>query len=125
MEPVPPPLTNSSGCDGLDGGDGGRPPLGQLPGRQALHGAERGTLEGRPRLVVAQAGDLALVRHDPGELEAGPPGDRPGEFRGLPGGVHGGAVRAQVEAPAGQFQRGVQVDADAEVRAVRAPRPRP
>ncbi|GAA3134865.1 hypothetical protein GCM10020001_066860 [Nonomuraea salmonea] len=42
-------------------------------------------MDGVARRVVADAGDLRLVRQQPGEAEAGPSGDARGEVGGLVG----------------------------------------
>src|ERR671914_320894 len=69
----------------------GAPP-GQFGPRPGLYEADRARPHGPARRVVADAGDLRLVRHDPGQHEAGPADDLLGQRGGLLGGVHGRAA---------------------------------
>ena len=63
--------------DGRDRLHHGRAPLGDLGGRRALHPADQRAVEGLAQRAVADSGDVALVGHEPGQLDLRPALDVP------------------------------------------------
>ena len=79
----------------------------------------RSALAGRR---VADAGDLALVRHQPDQLDARSPGDLLGEAPSRLRGADRGALRADLQAVAERPEADVDVDRDRDDRRAAADR---
>ena len=91
---------------------------GELARRARLDEADRRgaqALTGRP---IADAGDLRFVGHHPHQLEARPCGDLPGQRRRLLRRAHRGALSPDLHPAAQGPPAGVEVEADAQRRAV-------
>ncbi len=87
-------------------------PLGQLPPGGGLHQPDRPRAQGPPGDRVPDSGDVSLVRHDPHQPEARPPGHGPRQLGELGGGVQRRTPGPDPDPAAEQLQRGVQLQAD-------------
>ena len=103
---MPPPLTNSSWPPGRRAPRGRRSTISRQAAadvalRGRLHRADRGASQRPAGDPVADAGDLALVGHQPGEAGAGPRLDLLGHPR-APGRRRGSASASGRSAPSGR-----------------------
>ena len=110
--PAPTAVDERQRRDGAHGGDDRRAALGDLRDRRALHRAQPGAHQ-RVRRPVADAGDVALVAHHAGELEARPRDDRAGECRRVVRRPQRRALRSDPHPPASELEARVEVQADA------------
>ena len=95
-----------------DRGDDRSPPLGELGGRAPLHEPDRPAAQAPARRLVADAGDLALVGHQRGEVELRAPVDLLRQGDGLLDGVDRGALRPRLDPAAEGPPARIDVDAD-------------
>ena len=117
MLPVPPALTNSSGpASASTRGDELGAPSTQFAARYGLHHADRRASQRPPRRAVADAGDLAFVRHHPDQPECRSAADLARERGGGSRIVQRRAPRADADPSAEQPQPCVGVDADLDRR---------
>ena len=92
------------------------PALAHVLQRRGLHLADRQVLDRLARDVVADAGDLPLVGHQPHELHPLPLVDLAGERRGLLAGPDRRALRPDLHEAAERPPRGVDVHRDPDRR---------
>ena len=100
------------GSDLANGGHHGRAPLGDLGGRPVLDEPDDRLQGALPKGAIAYAGDVGLVAHDRGQLEARPGGDLARERLGLLRRTHRRALGADLEATAQRPPAHVQLRAN-------------
>ena len=98
--------------DGAHGRHRRRAPLRQFAPGGGLHQPDRPGTQRPPGDGVADTGDVPLVRHDPDQPEAGPPGYGARQIGRLGGGVERGAQGADPYPAAEHPQRRVQLQTD-------------